>query len=208
MTALFSIAYLPPLSYIHQCIEADKIIIDQHEHFIKQTFRNRCQIYGPNGIQSLIIPIKHHNLSHSPVKDTRISFDVPWNKIHWKTICSAYRNSPFFEFYENEFKNTYEKPDEFLIDFNYKMLEIIFNIFNLNKTITLSVDFEKAPTLSVDFRNTFHPKKKIININPYHQVFSGRFGFINDLSCIDYLFNVGSRRESRIKSQEPRQFKI
>ena len=193
MTALFSIAYLPPLSYIHQCIEADKIIIDQHEHFIKQTFRNRCQIYGPNGIQSLIIPIKHQNLSHSPVKDTRISFDVPWNKIHWKTICSAYRNSPFFEFYEDEFKIAYEKPDEFLIDFNYKMLEIIFNIFNLNKTIKLSEDFEKAPTLSVDFRNTFHPKKKFININPYHQVFSDRFGFINDLSCIDYLFNVGNR---------------
>ncbi len=193
MTALFSIAYLPPLSYIHQCIEADKIIIDQHEHFIKQTFRNRCQIYGPNGIQSLIIPIKHQNLSHSPVKDTRISFDVPWNKIHWKTICSAYRNSPFFEFYEDEFKIAYEKPDEFLIDFNYKILEIIFNIFNLNKTITLSEDFEKAPTLSVDFRNTFHPKKKIIKINPYHQVFSDRFGFINDLSCIDYLFNVGNR---------------
>ncbi len=193
MTALFSIAYLPPLSYIHQCIEADKIIIDQHEHFIKQTFRNRCQIYGPNGIQSLIIPIKHQNLSHSPVKDTRISFDVPWNKIHWKTICSAYRNSPFFEFYEDEFKIAYEKPDEFLIDFNYKMLEIIFKIFNLNKTIKLSEDFEKAPTLSVDFRNTFHPKKKFININPYHQVFSDRFGFINDLSCIDYLFNVGNR---------------
>ena len=193
MTALFSIAYLPPLSYIHQCIEADKIIIDQHEHFIKQTFRNRCQIYGPNGIQSLIIPIKHQNLSHSPVKDTRISFDVPWNKIHWKTICSAYRNSPFFEFYEDEFKIAYEKPDEFLIDFNYKLLEIIFKIFNLNKTIKLSEDFEKAPTLSVDFRNTFHPKKKIININPYHQVFSDRFGFINDLSCIDYLFNVGNR---------------
>lgn len=193
MTALFSIAYLPPLSYIHQCIEADKIIIDQHEHFIKQTFRNRCQIYGPNGIQSLIIPIKHQNLSHSPVKDTRISFDVPWNKIHWKTICSAYRNSPFFEFYEDEFKIAYEKPDEFLIDFNYKLLEIIFKIFNLNKTIKLSEDFEKAPTLSVDFRNTFHPKKKFININPYHQVFSDRFGFINDLSCIDYLFNVGNR---------------
>ncbi len=193
MTALFSIAYLPPLSYIHQCIEADKIIIDQHEHFIKQTFRNRCQIYGPNGIQSLIIPIKHQNLSHSPVKDTRISFDVPWNKIHWKTICSAYRNSPFFEFYEDEFKIAYEKPDEFLIDFNYKMLEIIFKIFNLNKTIKLSEDFEKTPTLSVDFRNTFHPKKKFININPYHQVFSDRFGFINDLSCIDYLFNVGNR---------------
>ena len=193
MTALFSIAYLPPLTYIHQCLEADKIIIDQHEHFIKQTYRNRCQIYGPNGIQSLIIPVKHQNLSHSPVKDTRISFDVPWNKIHWKTICSAYRNSPYFEFYEDEFKNTFEKPNEFLFDFNYKLMELIFNIFSIKKTISLSENFEKETTLSVDFRNIFHPKKKLININPYHQIFSDRFGFINDLSCIDYLFNVGNR---------------
>lgn len=193
MTALFSIAYLPPLTYIHQCLEADKIIIDQHEHFIKQTYRNRCQIYGPNGIQSLIIPVKHQNLSHSPVKDTRISFDVPWNKIHWKTICSAYRNSPYFEFYEDEFKNTFEKPNEFLFDFNYKLMELIFNIFRIKKSISLSENFEKETTLSVDFRNIFHPKKKLININPYHQIFSDRFGFINDLSCIDYLFNVGNR---------------
>ncbi len=193
MTALFSIAYLPPLTYIHQCLEADKIIIDQHEHFIKQTYRNRCQIYGPNGIQSLIIPVKHQNLSHSPVKDTRISFDVPWNKIHWKAICSAYRNSPYFEFYEDEFKNTFEKPNEFLFDFNYKLMELIFNIFRIKKSISLSENFEKETTLSVDFRNIFHPKKKLININPYHQIFSDRFGFINDLSCIDYLFNVGNR---------------
>lgn len=193
MTALFSIAYLPPLTYIHQCLEADKIIIDQHEHFIKQTYRNRCQIYSPNGIQSLIIPVKHQNLSHSPVKDTRISFDVPWNKIHWKAICSAYRNSPYFEFYEDEFKNTFEKPNEFLFDFNYKLMELIFNIFRIKKSISLSENFEKETTLSVDFRNIFHPKKKLININPYHQIFSDRFGFINDLSCIDYLFNVGNR---------------
>lgn len=193
MTALFSIAYLPPLTYIHQCLEADKIIIDQHEHFKKQTYRNRCHIYGSNGLQSLIIPLKHQNLSHSPLKDTRISFDAPWHKIHWKTICSSYRNSPYFEFYEDEFKNAYEKPDEFLIDFNHKLMEIIFKIFNLNKTISFSENFEKVTTLSVDFRNTFHPKKKIINSNPYHQVFSERFGFINDLSCIDYLFNVGNR---------------
>ena len=193
MTALLSIAYLPPLAYIHQCLEADKIIIDQHEHFKKQTYRNRCHIYGSNGLQSLIIPLKHQNLSHSPVKDTRISFDAPWHKIHWKTICSSYRNSPYFEFYEDEFKNAYEKPDEFLIDFNHKLMEIIFKIFNLNKTISFSENFEKVTTLSVDFRNTFHPKKKNNNSIPYHQVFSERFGFINDLSCIDYLFNVGNR---------------
>ncbi len=193
MTALFSISYLPPISYIHKCLQADEIIIEQHEHFIKQTYRNRCQIYSPNGIQSLIVPLKHQNLSHSPVKDARISFDVPWNKMHWKAICSAYRNSPYFEFYEDEFKNAFEKPEAFLFDFNLKLINIIFGFFKIKKTISLSNSFEKENSQVTDLRNTFHPKNKSFIIEPYHQVFSDRHGFINDLSCIDYLFNEGNK---------------
>ena len=193
MAALFSIAYLPSVSYLKQCKEDDEIIIEQHEHFIKQTYRNRCQIYSPNGMQSLIIPVMHQNLSHSPIKDTRISFDVPWNKMHWKAICSAYRNSPYFEFYEDEFKKVFEKPDTFLIDFNLKLINIIFHFFKMKKTITFSDKFEKEHSQATDFRNYFHPKNKSFSIEPYRQVFSDRHGFINDLSCIDYLFNEGNK---------------
>ena len=198
MTALFSISYLPPISYIHQCLQADEIIIEQHEHFIKQTYRNRCKIYSPNGIQSLIVPLKHQNLSHSPVKDARISFDVPWNKMHWKAICSAYRNSPYFEFYEDDFKHVFKKPDVFLIDFNLNLLNIIFKIFKIQKIISRSENFDKTPPLINDLRNTFHPKNKTFDIAPYHQVFSDRHGFLNDLSCIDYLFNAGVKDVSSI----------
>ena len=193
MTALFSIAYLPPVSYLQQCINVDEIIIEQHEHFIKQTYRNRCQIYSPNGMQSLIIPVVHQNLFRSPIKDIRISFDSPWHRVHWKAICSAYRNSPYFEFYEDEFHKVYEKPETFLFDFNLNLIKIIFDLFKIKKTISLTENFENEPPSPNDFRNIFHPKKKSSINQPYHQVFSDRFGFINDLSCVDYLFNEGKK---------------
>ncbi len=141
-------------------MEADEIIIEHHEHFIKQTYRNRCEIYSPNGIQALIIPVMHSNLSKSPLKDIKISFDTPWNKIHWKSITSAYRNSPYFEFFEEDFQKVYVKPDKFLIDFNLNLFFLILKLFKINKIISNTVSFVKNPDSITDFRNTFLPKKK------------------------------------------------
>ena len=174
-------------------MEADVIVFEHHEHFIKQTYRNRCEIYGPNGIQPLIIPVMHANLSKSSLKDIKISFDTPWNKIHWKSICSAYRNSAYFEFFEDDFQKVYEKPNKFLCDFNLNLIYLILKLFKTTKIISCTSSFENYPASVTDFRNTFHPKKKIFIIKPYHQVFSDRHGFINDLSCIDYLFNEGNK---------------
>ena len=180
-------------------MKADEIIIEQHEHFVKQTYRNRCRIYGPNGLQTLSIPIVHKNISHTPVKDIKISYDAPWNKIHWKAICSSYRNSPFLEFYEDEFQNVYEKKTEFLFDLNMAFTKIVFDIFKIKKTISLTENFEDKYSSGLDYRNIIHPKKEIINLKPYHQVFSDRHGFINDLSCIDFLFNIGNKEIPEIR---------
>jgi hypothetical protein len=191
---LFSTAYLPPISYLKSCLSSGEIIIDPHEHYIKQTFRNRCNIYGPNGKQALIIPVDHDNLFRKPLKDIKISNESHWNKIHWKSICTAYRNTPFFEFFEEDFEKIFSSPPEFLFEFNMQLFELVFKLFKVEKKISFTESYEKNyPGLS-DLRNAFHPRNKYENVAPYHQVFADRHGFIEDLSCIDLLFNEGSKK--------------
>jgi len=191
MTSILPTTYLPPISYLRKCMQSEKIIIDQYEHFIKQTFRSRCNIYGPNGLQRLVIPVIHKNLFRTPMKDVRISFDSPWNMIHWKSICSAYRNSPFFEYYEEDFQKIFHRPSEFLFEFNHDLLQLIFRIFKIKTDVSFAHSYEKIYVGMEDLRNSFDPGQVIEKIEPYHQVFSDRHGFISDLSCIDLLFNAG-----------------
>ncbi len=192
MNGLFSIAYFPPISYLLNCLHADEICLDQHEHFVKQTYRNRCCIYGANGKQALIIPVVHTDLFRIPIREVKMSFDSPWKNIHWKAICSAYRNSPYFEFYEEELKNIFQTENQLLFDFNFSILQSMLKLFLLKKTVSLTTEYQKEVTGYVDFRKTIHPKSTTLSIPSYQQVFGERNGFLNDLSCLDYLFNEGN----------------
>jgi len=191
VNGLFSIGYFPPISYLQKCFESEKIFIDQFEHFEKQSYRNRCCIYGPNGKQDLTIPVSHEDLFRKPIREVKILADSNWKKLHWKSILTAYRNSPYFEFYENEIEELFLFQSEFLFEFNLNIIHYLFSVLKIRKEIILSEDFEKTPSDKIDFRNSIHPKKKTIQVNEYHQVFSPQHGFINDLSIIDYLFNCG-----------------
>jgi hypothetical protein len=193
LPTLLSIAYLPPLSYLQKCA-SDSVIIESKEHFIKQTYRNRCNIAGPNGKQTLIIPVVHERLSEISISEVIISYDAPWNKIHWKSMTSAYRNAPYFEYYEDEFRQLFDKPGEKLFDFNLALLNKLFAIFKINNAFSLTTAYEKNPTVE-DLRNEIHPKKIMQHLNSYHQVFQEKNGFIKDLSVIDYLFNAGNTLE-------------
>ncbi len=185
---------MPPISYLMKCLDSDSIILEQHEHYVKQTYRNRCNIYGPNGKQTLVIPVVHNNIFRTPINKVRISNETKWNNIHWKSVCAAYRNSPYFEFYEDDFRNLFENPEEFLFEFNLKLLKIIFDCFQVKAAIQLTENYQKiTENPSTDLRNYFHPKKIISSKKPYRQVFKEKHGFIDDLSCIDYLFNAGNK---------------
>jgi len=191
MSALFSIAYLPPVSYLQKCM-SNAIVLESREHFVKQTYRNRCNIAGPNGKQVLVIPVVHENLATIPIKDVKISYESHWNKIHWKSITSAYRNAPYFEYYEDDFKELFMNPGEMLFDFNLQLLKMLFSFFKISPEISFTNEFEKSVTHE-DLRNQIHPKKNTTDTPNYHQVFEDRNGFIPDLSVIDYLFNAGNK---------------
>jgi hypothetical protein len=180
MNLIFPTAYLPPVSYIAECLRSEQIIIEAFETYKKQTSRNHCLINGPNGKQRLTIPVIKVNGNHTFTKDIRISYSQNWQKIHWRSIQTAYNNSPFFLYYMDYFEPFYFMKFDFLLDFNTKALETLFNILRVEKRIEFTDHFENSPVLPGHF---FFP--------PYTQVFSTKSGFLSDLSIIDLLFNLG-----------------
>jgi len=192
-TSVFPTSYLPPVNYFLQLVKQDNIVIDIHEHYIKQSLRNRCEIYNANGKLSLSVPVAKRENPHTCVKDIRIAYNLPWQKIHLRAIESAYNSSPFFLYYQDDLFSFYEKHFTFLIDFNTELLQLLFDQIGVKKPVKFSESyFEKSNDIE-DFRNYFFLKENIDNniFKKYTQVFSNKFGFIPNLSVIDLIFNLG-----------------
>jgi hypothetical protein len=200
-SALLSIAYLPPVQYMTKFLAYNRVYIEMHENFQKQSYRNRCVIYGANGPLTLVIPVKKKHGIKNVITDIRIDYDTDWQSIHWKSLVSAYQNSPFFEFYQDEIYQLIIRKDEFLVDFNLKLLNQIFSLLHLDLSYSLSEDYLNHAGFH-DYRQSINPKKRLQRSDRffqparYQQVFAERFGFIPNMSIVDLIFNVGphSRR--------------
>ncbi len=197
-TAILSTAYLAPIQYYSKLKNYSKCIIEHHEHFPKQTYRSRCDIYSPNGILTLSIPLVKRN-HRQATKDIKISYEYDWQKLHWRSIESCYRRSPFFEYFEDDFLPFYsDKKFEFLIDLNEAMQVEILKLLKLKVERNFTTEYHKTYENASDFRDIISPKAKPdadpdFKANPYMQVFEPRDGFMPNLSIIDLLFNQGSR---------------
>ena len=197
-TAYLSSAYLAPVEYYTKLVTYDKIYIEQHDHYMKQTYRNRCTIAGPDGEIALSIPIiKPENLK-CPMKDIRISDHGNWRHMHWNAIESAYNSTPFFEYYRDDFYPFYEKKYVFLADFNEELCHLICQLADIQPDITRTTEYKTDFTPDeYDFREAIHPKRDFRQTDPefipraYYQVFEHRNGFRPNLSIIDLLFNMG-----------------
>ena len=118
---VLSSVYAGNIDYYSSLITSKSAIIDIHEFFRKQSYRNRCVIAGANGPLNLIVPIQRGS-GKTKVKDIKIDHSQNWKKIHWKSLESAYRTSPYFEYYEHLFYPVYNKDNlKFLADLNDKM---------------------------------------------------------------------------------------
>lgn len=195
-TALLSIAYLPPVQYITKFIAHKRVYIEMHENFQKQSYRNRCVIYGANGPLTLVIPVNKKRGRKNLITDIRIDYDADWQNIHWKSLVSAYQNSPFFQFYKDELNQLLFNREKFLVDFNLNLLNHINRLLNLNETYSLSEDYLSDSEVH-DYRHSINPKKRLQrpdrSFQPvkYQQVFNEKFGFIPNLSVVDLIFNEG-----------------
>ncbi|HVA98510.1 MAG TPA: WbqC family protein [Bacteroidia bacterium] len=192
-TAIVSTAYLPPIAFFKVLTDYPTILMEEMEHFPKQTYRNRCEIYGANGLLTLSIPLEK-NTKRTLTKDIRISYSQNWQHIHWLSLQAAYRRSPFFEFYEDDFAPFYEsKKNIFLKDFNDSFLELLLQLLKINPSINNTISYEKEYPNAIDLRNAISPKKNAETFayqsKNYTQVFENKHGFIPNLSIVDLLFN-------------------
>jgi hypothetical protein len=186
---ILSVAYMPNVQYFTKLLH-EKVIIEQHENYLKQTFRNRCEILAANGIISLTVPVKRA-ASKIKIRDVKIDYTDDWQKNHWRTIVSAYRSSPFFEYYTDDFLPFYEKKEVFLFDFNLNLLYKLIELTGMKVDIMLSDTY--LHEYENDCRTTITPgKRSEFSTAPYYQVFGDKFGFQPNLSILDLLANEGN----------------
>ena len=184
--ALLPTAYLAPISYYAILLKLD-CTIEHYEYFVKQSIRNRCNIYAANGKLRLTIPKQHKGSSKTTINKIKISYNETWQKEHWRSIVSAYNSSPFFEYYKDLFRPFFEVKDVYLISFNAKLQELILKLLQVKIKCQSSNKYLDTGQFK-DLRNHTFSKKKIPK---YNQVFLEKHGFISDLSILDLLFNLG-----------------
>jgi len=193
-SAIFPLFYLPPVSYFSALNDNNfEFLIEKEEHFPKQTYRNRARIYSPNGPLDLFVPVIKGSKFHTKIKDVKISYDFKWQRLHWLSIESCYRNSAYFEFYEDELAPFYEKKFEYLFDYNLELLQWIFKQLKKSPELKFTTEYIKEIPAELDFRSKIHFKNTdpIVKAKPYFQVFEDRAGFLPNLSIIDLLFSQG-----------------
>jgi hypothetical protein len=201
---ILSTAYLPPLQFFGKLLLYDKIILEKHEHYVKQSYRNRCSVYGANGKLDLTIPLQHSS-ERTTVSQKKISYNDNWQQLHWMSICSAYRSSPYFEYFEEDFEIFYKNKYEFLFDFNLELIEQICRALKMNIEFSVTEQFEKEYEGVDDLRLFISPKNnfeddKDFHSKNYYQVFADKYGFIPNLSIVDLLFNEGLKTIDILKS--------
>ncbi len=201
---LLSTAYMPPLHYFALIAAAPAVIIEKHETYLKQSYRNRCEIYTANGKLALTIPVEKINGNHTRIDAIEISTQSKWQVLHWRALRTAYANSPFFLYYADEVAPFYERKFNNLFDFNLAIIQEVLALMGIEKALSFTTAFEKHPQGVHDFRYSISPKLPMAQFafEPYYQVFAEKHGFIPGLSILDLLFNMGSETGQVLKGLE------
>ena len=203
MNILIHPTYFPSISHFAAIVQAEKVTFEMEDNFQKQTNRNRTYIYSPNGIQLLNIPVKHSKIAHQKTKDIQIENDFDWQKQHFKSLEAAYRSSPFFEYFEDDLLPIFEKKHLFLMDLNLEVFDLITRCLRMKIEYNSTTEYihEIESHEITDFRFLANGKKDQSQFESYTQVFDDKFGFVNNLSVLDLVFNEGKFAVDYLKSQ-------
>ena len=191
------------------------VYIEACENYQKQSWRNRCRFYSASGPQYLTIPVKHEGGSYQlPIKEIRIDYSLPWVVQHQRAIVSAYRTSAYFEYYQDDLFSILDSRPPTLWELDMALMQFFIEKTGIPVELHETDDYVKpsgicsdagspwhmypeAGIYGCDLRERIHPKRPCGILSglglekPYFQVFSGKYGFIPNLSIMDLLFNEG-----------------
>jgi hypothetical protein len=194
---LISTAYLPPVEYFSLVSDAKEIQIEKEENYIKQTYRNRCYILSAHGLQLLSVPVFLGSVHKTLIKDIRIDYSKRWQQVHLRAMTASYNSSPYFEFYFERIEKVISGYNEYLLDLNNQLTEVILDILKIKKNFLCTDNFEPVGNEAYDFRYKITPKKKSSYTGKrYLKVFDMNGEFIPRLSIIDLIFNMGPEARS------------
>ena len=202
MTTILHPTYFPNIAHFVAMAQAKNVIFEVEDNYQKQTFRNRTVIYAANGALVLSIPIVFSQKNRQKSKDVKIANHTNWQLQHWKSLQSAYRTSPFFEFYEDDILPLFTNKEASLLDFNFKCLEVILDCLQLDLKFTKTQSYNKTAPQQVDLRALVNTsQKESYQFETYTQVFNNKHGFLNNLSVLDLLFNEGTNALNYLQTQ-------
>ncbi len=194
MSVLIETHYLPSIAYFAALQDVQEIMVEKNEHFVKQSFRNRCHIMSSQGKETLIVPLtsKHGKVY---ITDVRIDYTQKWLNNHWRAICSAYGKAPFFEHYSEDVEKLLFGKFVFLYELNVQLLSLCLKWLKWKAVVKESLEYEKTPPEGVlDLRSAVNVKKEE-NLSTFYQAvrYPQVFGkpFAANASLIDLIFCMG-----------------
>ncbi len=187
---ILPLAYLGSLEWWRAAL-SEEAVIDVGEHFVKQSARSRCEIATASGRMTLSANVvKASSIHKRAVKDMRLDYSKRWKHQHAVAIRSAYKSSPYYDYYAHLLEPLFERRYEFLYDMNRDLVEAVRKIGGIKQELRFSEEYIVASAEDIDLRghNFLGPRE---GEEPYWQVFSERVPFESNCSIIDYIFNEG-----------------
>ena len=193
MSLVIHPTYFPNILFFSKILNHNRIFFEINDNYIKQSLRNRTLIYHANGVLKLSVPVKYSSKKNRKFKDIEICNDTNWQKKHFKSIKFAYQSSPYFEFYENSFEKIFKKKEKFLLDINLKSIALLFELIDRKLEYTFTEKYYEIYNGYTNSReiSNFNFSDKSLSFKKYTQVFETKFGFKENLSMLDLLFNYG-----------------
>lgn len=207
---LIDLHYLPSIAYFSRLLPYETIRLEVHEHYQKQTYRNRCYILTSQQVDRLTVPVRHASGLKVPYQHLEIDYNQPWVDKHWRALCTAYSKAPYFEYFATSFHAVLAERYPYLFELNIALLQTCLALLQVEKRLELSTRYEKAPGAPVvDARGHIHPRHRLetnpyFQPIPYPQVFGSEFH--PNLSILDLLFNEGPNARVILQHSAARYF--
>ena len=190
---VLSTAYLPPIQYFTKLLHREGVLLETAENFVKQSYRNRCHIAGPEGMQPLTIPVEKSPSPKAPIRDIRISEHGNWRHLHLNALISSYGSAPFFDHYMTEIELFYRHKYTFLCYFNLYLLSVCLEWLDISPLIMFTSEY--VGDCPNDFRYSIRPKQapedESFRPRVYYRTFAHKYGFLLNLSIVDLIFHEG-----------------